>query len=44
MTKLPQTPAEVARQIDFFEWMKANTPTVYTAVVEVIEQRPERDL
>jgi hypothetical protein len=44
VTKIPATPRELIRQIEFFEWMKRETPGVYARVVEMIEQRPERAL
>ncbi|MFF0864225.1 hypothetical protein ACFYUV_20875 [Nonomuraea sp. NPDC003560] len=42
MNKIPPTLKDWQRQIEFFEWMKRETPGVYQAVVTVIEQRPEQ--
>jgi hypothetical protein len=43
VTKIPPTVQDWQRQVEFFEWMKRQTPGVYVNVVKVIEQRPERD-
>lgn len=40
---LPQTPGDVRRQVDHFEWLKTHYPALYAAEVMVAEQRPERD-
>lgn len=44
MNKIPASPRQVLKQVEFFEWMKRETPEVFTKVVEMIEQRPEREL
>ena len=41
---LPETPGDVARQIDHYEWLKRTFPDLYTSVVQMAEQRPERGL
>ena len=40
---LPQTPGDVARQVDHYEWVKKHFPGLYAAETKVAEQRPERD-
>jgi hypothetical protein len=44
MNKIPTSARQVLKQVEFFEWMKRETPDVFMSVVEMIEQRPERDL
>ena len=44
MNKIPTSPRQVLKQVEFFEWMKRETPDVFTQVVKMIEQRPERAL
>jgi len=44
MTNIPATPRDLIRQIEFFEWMKRETPGVFAAVMRQIEERPERAL
>lgn len=40
---LPQKPADVARQVDHYEWVKKHYPALYATETQIAEQRPERD-
>ncbi|MFI7125911.1 hypothetical protein ACIBQ1_09470 [Nonomuraea sp. NPDC050153] len=40
---LPQEPADVARQIDHYEYSKRKLRWLYQVEVQVAEQHPERD-
>lgn len=37
---LPQTPADVRRQIDLYEYVKKHLPALYAPLVQQAEQRP----
>lgn len=43
MNKIPTTLHEWSSQIDFFEWLKRETPGLYSRIVQMIEE-PEADV